>query len=318
LNFCRTVTGDINIDKLGFTQCHEHLFLKKGIPADINKALLMEDYQKTYNEVEKFKLDGGNTIIDAQPLGAGRMGNLLFKVSKETQVNIIASTGYHKLLFYKMNHWIKNCSINQYKEILNKEINDGMYKDDIGSETLKGIRAGMIKTAYIQNDNTKRYRKLLKASAEVAKINGAPLMCHTDYGEKSLEATNIILSTGISPSSVIICHLDRKTTNIDLHKKVADRGVFLDYDTIGRFKYHDDESEIDLIKEMIKSGFLKNILLSLDTTRERLKEYGGQVGLSYILNTFIPHMKKRGISKKEIDTMMIKNPKKVLEIKKRS
>ena len=318
LKICRTVSGDINIKNLGFCQCHEHLFLKNGIPAEINNALVMENYQNTLQEVSEYKMAGGNSIVDAQPLGTGRMADSLFEVSNEAKVNIIASTGYHKLIFYPKEHWIRDCPVNQYQQILDREINIGMYEEDIDSPTLTGKRAGMIKTAYVQNDNMNRYKKLLEASAEVAKSNGTPLMCHTDYGENSLEATKIILSTGIPPSSVIICHLDRKINNIDLHMEVADKGVLLDYDTIGRFKYHDDESEIDLIKKMIKNGFLNNILLSLDTTRERLKAYGGKIGLSYLLKNFIPHMKKRGVSQKEIDIMMIDNPQKALQIKKRS
>lgn len=318
MEVCRTIKGDIEIKKLGFCQCHEHLFVREGIPSQINQALKIEDYDKTLEEVSTYKKNGGDSLVDAQPIGTGRMANWLSKIVEEINVNIIASTGFHKLSFYDDEHWIKNCTIKKYKEVLNKEINIGMYENDIGSNLLLGKKAGMIKTAYIVNDQEKRYRELLKASAKVAKKTGIPLMCHTDYGENSLEAIKIILDSGISPSSVIICHLDRKLDNFDTHMKVAETGVMLDYDTIGRFKYHNDEEEIKLIKKMLKKRFVNNLVLSLDTTRERLKTYGAEIGLSYIINTFIPQMKRKGISQKEIEIMMIKNPRKVLKIKKRS
>jgi len=314
MELCRTIKGDIDIKNLGHCQCHEHLFIKKRVPAKINNSLKIDDYQKTLNEVIDYKDNGGDSLVDAQPIGTGRIADWLFNVSKRTNVNIIASTGFHKFDFYKANHWIKNCPMKEYKDIINTEINIGMYEDDIKSDLLYEKKAGIIKTAFIIDKNVNRYKKLLKAASEAARDNGVPIMCHTDFGEDSVEATEIILSTKIPPSSVIICHLDRKLDNIALHKKVAEMGVFLDYDTIGRFKYHDDEKEIELIEEMINSGYLGNILLSLDTTRERLKSYNGDIGLSYILKRFIPKLIEQNIDRSQIKQMMIKNPKNALKI----
>jgi len=46
----------------------------------------------------------------------------------------------------------------------------------------------------------------------------------------------------------------------------------------------------------------------LDTTRERLKSYGSNIGLDYILAKFIPALKKYGINNDIINKITRKNP----------
>ncbi|MFW5981491.1 MAG: hypothetical protein ACOCRU_02820, partial [bacterium] len=86
------------------------------------------------------------------------------------------------------------------------------------------------------------------------------------------------------------------------------------YETIGRFKYHTDEDEIKLIKDMVVAGYENQLLLSLDTTKRRLKSYGSDIGLSYILKKFIPKLKKEGFSKNIIRKLTCSNPLSALKI----
>ena len=47
----RTVLGDIAPADLGWCQCHEHVFLEKGRSFELHKALLMDDYEKSQDEL---------------------------------------------------------------------------------------------------------------------------------------------------------------------------------------------------------------------------------------------------------------------------
>ena len=51
--------------------------------------------------------------------------------------------------------------------------------------------------------------------------------------------------------------------------------------------------------------------MSLDTTRARLKSYGGTPGLSYILEEFIPLLIKRGLTEEHIRSFFVENPARV-------
>ena len=313
-NNIMTVNGFISKSKLGHCQCHEHIFIEKGKPYNINPALCIDNYKMTVNELNVYKKMGGDTIVDAQPLGCGRMTENLIKASKATDVNIIASTGFHKLKYYPKNHWIYNIGQSEYKELLVKELITGMYTRNLYTFNSKqtSAKAGIIKIAVESKSFDGIYKKLLLSAARAANETGVTIMCHTDKGRGALEVIKLLMSNGVSPKSIIICHLDRRSDNIKFHQQVAKTGVFLDYDTIGRFKYHTDEEEIKLIINMIDKGYEDKLLISLDTTRERLKSYGGKIGLDYILTEFIPTLKKHGIKDTIIKKITKKNPAKAI------
>ena len=69
---------------------------------------------------------------------------------------------------------------------------------------------------------------------------------------------------------------------------------YLDYDTIGRFKYHSDEEEVALLRHMCERGYTQRLLLSLDTTAQRMAAYGGEISLCYLLERFLPRLEAAG------------------------
>ena len=100
-DFIRTVTGDISPLELGYCQCHEHLLLAKGKSYTIDPSLCMDDEEKSTEELISYKAAGGRALVDAQPVGCGRIADGLRRISETSGVRIIASTGFHKLLFFE-------------------------------------------------------------------------------------------------------------------------------------------------------------------------------------------------------------------------
>ena len=67
------------------------------------------------------------------------------------------------------------------------------------------------------------------------------------------------------------------------------------------------------MKRVLSWGGGEQLLFSLDTTRSRLKAYDPDaVGLAYILNTFVPAMRKAGISENQIQKISVDNPRRIL------
>jgi phosphotriesterase-related protein len=118
----------------------------------------------------------------------------------------------------------------------------------------------------------------------------------------------LLSGLGLPASRIIVCHVDRQAENLAPHLNIAKTGVYLDYDTIGRFKYHSDEAEIWLIQQMIAAGHLGQLMLALDTTAERFRSDGGSIGLDYLLRQFLPALRNRDISIHTTNRMMIQNP----------
>ncbi len=309
-NNIQTIVGSIPCSQFGFCHSHEHLFLADGQSAKVNAALRADDFDLSLSEARLYKAAGGNSIVDAQPLGCGRMSEYLVETSKQAGINIVASTGFHKLIFYPEDHWIHTINAETLSTIFINELTYGMYIDADKQFPSKRIPAlaGVIKTASDIAGVDATYSRLFNAASFASISTGTPIMSHTEFGKGALEQIKLFIDHGVPSHSIIICHLDRNLDDISYLLEVAKTGVYMEFDTIGRFKYHSDEAEAELITEMVARGYEDKILIGLDSTRERMKSYGGSIGLDYIKVSFIPLLKRYGLSEKTINKFTVINP----------
>ena len=310
----QTVLGRIPPECLGVCQTHEHLFVKAGPATDAVPALLLDDYAKTLEELFLFRSAGGASLVDAQPVGSGRMADLQERVSLESGVNVVASTGFHRPFFYADAHWIHSVPTDRLVRLFVEELTEGMYLDgEAAWPTLRGTaRAGLIKTAAGPDGIQGRWACLFEAAADAARESATPVLVHTEEGRSGLEIVRFFSDRGVPPGQLILCHLDRIAGNAEVMAEVAATGAWLELDTIGRFKAHSDEEEGDMITSLIESGHGANLLLGLDVTRARMRAYGGDIGLDYLRKRFLPLLRKRGIPEADLTRMMVENPAKAL------
>jgi phosphotriesterase-related protein len=305
-----TILGDIAPEELGFCQSHEHLWITGAGDFPVKTEEQIDDREKSRNEAELYRRTGGNALVDAQPLGCGRDASVLRDISEESGVRIIASTGFHKMAYYPAGHWIHRADADKLTRLFIDELQGGMYLDgDRAYPEVQGPgRAGQIKTALDSEGLTPRYQKLFAAAVVAAKTWGCAFMTHIETGSDPVGLSDYLFTQGLAPERLIFCHLDRAVADTAVHREICARGITLEYDTIGRPKYHDDEREAVIISEILEAGYEKQLLMSLDTTRARLRSYGGGPGLSYILDEFIPLLRRHGISETQIEAFFKDNP----------
>jgi phosphotriesterase-related protein len=313
----RTVLGDIRSTETGVCQCHEHLFLEMGKSYQISGALFMDDLKKSTEELKSYRQAGGGLVLDAQPVFAGRMAENLVAASKDSGVHVVASTGFHKTIFYEEDAYIFYKNEQDITELFIGEFESGMLSSQRDGQKTIHARVGAIKTAVDSGGifKDKVYTKLFAAAANAAVKTGLPVVCHIEQGEDALAVLDFFMKRGVDPERLVICHLDRARYDVGYHKEVAETGAYLEYDTINRPKYLSNRREIELIVQMLGAGLEDRLLLSLDTTNERLRAYGADMGLDYILKTFVPMLKAAGADRNQILKMQSKNAQSVLEIK---
>ena len=140
------VLGDIAPGDLGFCQSHEHIYIR-DCPARAGECI--DDVEKSLAELKSYRSAGGCAIVDAQPLGTGRDAGILTRLSQQSGVHIIASTGFHKLSYYPEEHWMFSAAEEDIARLFITELEQGMYLDgDTAFPRVPGkTRAGQIKTA---------------------------------------------------------------------------------------------------------------------------------------------------------------------------
>lgn len=305
-----TVSGLLDPKERLFFQSHEHLLIGPGRSGELNSALCFCDCGKSLQELRAYRRAGGEALTDAQPVGCGRMAGELRKLSEESGVAIVASTGFHKMTFYPERHWNFTAAEDTLADLYIRELTVGMYQDPdmVFPAHQIPVAAGQIKTAMEADEMSGQYEKLFSAAAHAAVETGAPLMVHIENGYSPVRYLEFLIKAGVRPEQMIFCHMDRACADLGVHRELAASGVFLEYDTIAREKYHSDERELEIFQEMIQAGYEDSLLFSLDTTRQRLKAYHGGVGLDYILLSFLKKMESSGISQSVIDKISRDNP----------
>jgi phosphotriesterase-related protein len=243
-------------------------------------------------------------------VGCGRDAERLAALERASGVRIIASTGFHKTVFYPEDHWIFKIDSRELADIFASELEAGMFAlcDSSPPAIRTPYRAGYVKTALDKDGLTGPYEPMFAAAVSAAKRTGRALMVHIEQGADPIALADYLAASGPGLPRVVFCHMDRAVPDLAVHREICSRGIYLEYDTIGRPKYHDDEREADIALEMLAAGFEDRLLMGLDTTRERLASYGGRPGLTHIIRSFIPLLRRRGVAEGPIRKIFLDNP----------
>lgn len=300
-----TVLGPISKEELGYCQMHEHIFVLPTPNSLKYPALEISDEEKSLQELIAYREAGGSAMLDAQPMEAGRDIAALKRLSQKSGVHIIATTGYHLPAFYEADHWIRTENAEQLYERFYAELSCGVKCED--GET---VFPGAVKSAIGAEGAVGQAEVCLRAAARAAAKADVPLIMHTEKGMGAVDAVRICVEEGMKSERIAVCHVDRQAADFAPHEAIAATGVYMEYDTIARYKYHDDESERQLIAHMIEKGYEDRLLISLDTTAARLKSYGDPEapGLDFLIRDFIPSLREAGLSEDTIANITVNNP----------
>ncbi len=301
MSFVQTVLGKIKPEDMGVTYDHEHLLFRPAPPFDAedpDMQLLQVD--KAIQEVNYFKLSGGQCITEMSTVEMGRSPEGMQAISKATGVHIIAATGFNKGMY--CDPYVKDKSIDEIVAEMIHDLMTGM--------GVTGIKAGVIKASSSKDHMTPGEENVFQAAAKAHLQTGAPVSTHTEAGTFALQQIKRLTDAGLKPEHIIIGHLDRKL-EWDYLLAVAKTGVFMGFDQLSKEKYWPDSDRISMIKRLAKAGHSRQIMLSGDLARKSYWPsygFGKGPGLSYILWRFIPWMLEAGISREVVDDILIKNP----------
>jgi phosphotriesterase-related protein len=289
--------------------------------------LLLGDEETTIAEVEAFKRAGGHTIVDVSTPGIGRDPLALARVARATGINVVMSTGFYVQATHPA--LVAEASEEALARRMVDEIWSGVVleratstEQDWQAEVQStGVRAGIIKIGCTY-PLTENERKVLHAAAAAQRATGAAITIHVGRHDLSaLEIAGVAAAAGADMERVVFGHLDVRIERIETLEEVARTGCYLEFDLFGHeISYFpvakrdmpNDAQRLDLLGRVREWGLVERILVSQDIcTKHRLIRYGGH-GYGYIVGCVVPRMRERGFSDDEIETILVRNPARLL------
>lgn len=305
-----TTLGALPKERLGRINSHEHLFIdsSQGIVKDPDFRL--DSVECAIKDVVEWRDAGGGAMVDTMPVSAGRNVGKLIKVSEATGIPIIVPTGFHKSYYYWPDHWRNRYSEDEMTELIVAEIEQGCDLNEYQGPIVKrcAVKAGAMKVAGQYNYVDDVMKRLIRVVGRAHQRTGCPVFVHTERGLECFELVQRLNEAGVPSRSILVCHMDRNA-DLWLHRKLAQTGVFLEYDTPSRFKYQPESVLTRLMREMIDAGFLDRLMLGGDMARRSyLKSYGGGPGYAYLLTHFTARLREEGFGDDELTAIWIDNP----------
>lgn len=347
-----TVRGPISPEDLGITLSHEHLLtdLKFSFlePAEASERphvndkisldnlayvmrnprsskdnLTRSEVQLSANELRSYKRHGGKSVCEVTTIDMARDPEGLKSISEMTGVNIICATGWYT--FQSHPKYVKQKPVDKLCSIMVQDLKEG-----IGPHRIK---AGVIKCGCnfpLHPDE----RKVLEAAGQAQRETNAPLTIHPGaiYDGKLVDTVNpiidILQKQDANLNKVYISHMDLFlfggekdwSLSLDYHTSIMDHyEVVLNFDTFGKNRYSAfpsiyifDSKRVAAVAELCKQGYDKRLMLSHDNAyKVALERYGGP-GYAHVLTNIIPELKYRDVTGKQVQNMLVENPKRML------
>ena len=275
--------------------------------APIADNYVLADEALAVEEVLEFKSRGGATIVDITSIGFKRDPEALLRVAKATGLNILMGTGYYQKVFHPLD--MDSRTVEELTAVIVRDVTVGV------GDT--GIRSGIIGEIGVQGDPvTANDIKSVRASARAGRLTGAAVSFHKGgEGAERFQVMDVFAEEGGDLSHAIMGHSDFMADDLALVLKVAERGVYVQFDLIGRAEDLGESfagKDTRAILALVEAGYEDRILLSHDVCwKVHLKHYGG-FGYSFILESFLPHLLEAGITPAQIRKFMVENPARVL------
>jgi phosphotriesterase-related protein len=337
----QTVLGLVEPSTLGSTQTHEHLLIdlasrvRGEIPAGVQgraaEPIRLENYYwnrrnpssnpdnlrlfseaDAIAEMQLYRATGGGAVVDATSIGIARDPRGLARISRASEVQVVMGAGYYVAEYHPPT--VAGLSEDAIYEQIVRDVEEGV--DDTG------IRSGIIgeigMTWPVHPDEV----KVLRAAARAQVRTGASLLIHPGRNTAApLHAIGVVKEAGGDPERTIMSHIDRTLFSLEDMVKLAQTGCYVEFDLFGQeiswyplspIDMPNDGTRVDYLCGLMAAGYREKLVIAQDICHKvHLTRYGGE-GYGHILENVVPIMRRKGMTQDDIDTILVRNPARIL------
>ena len=315
-----TARGAVDSSALGVTLMHEHVF--------VLDAEIMQNYPEDWGSEEdrvasaiarmnELKSRGVDSLLDLTVTGLGRYIPRIARIASQTELNILVATGiytYNELPFYFQFRGPNTVfgGPELIAEMFVRDIEKG-----IGDT---GVRAAVLKCATDAPGLTPGVERVLRATAMAHRQTGVPISTHTNARRKNgIEQQRVFKEEGVDLTRVVIGH-SGDTTNLAYLEELMANGSYIGMDRFGIDTFCPFESRVSTVATLCERGHAARMVLSHDAAcfnhwfpERPIAEALPRWNYLHIHNDVIPALQEKGVTKEQLHTMLVGNPRRIFE-----
>ena len=296
-----TVRGAVSPDELGTTLPHEHVSVSFA-PYEERGAVeydRRDAFDAALPHLRALREAGGRTFVDATPAYLGRDPVLLRALAEATGLHVITNTGYYGARddVHLPDHAFTD-SIDDLAGTWTAEFASGID----GS----GIRPGFVKIGVDPGPLSEMDEALIRAAARTHLETGLTVASHTGRAVPAFQQLEMLREEGVHPSAWIWVHAQAEDDTA-AHPEAAREGAWIEFDGLSPESV---DRHVELVLNMKRHRLLRRVLVSHDAGWYSVGEPGGGDfrGFTTLFTTFIPALRKAGLTDEEIRIITVENP----------
>jgi phosphotriesterase-related protein len=309
-----TIAGPVDVDALGVTYMHEHIFLVSpelqhywpGFQGWDEETMVARAHAALRTVHDDY---GVRTILDPTVPGLGRDIRAVARAVEGTGLNVIAATGWYTYrdLPFALFTLDPADKITMLEDLFVADIEQGLEGT--------AIRPGVIKCSIDAYGLTPDIEAVLRAAARAHVRTGLPITTHTDpSNEGGLIQQRIFREEGVDLEAVVIGHCNW-SEDIGYLERLIENGSYVGFDRCGMAGPTVDlDRQREHLVELCRRGYASRIVLSHDqgVYVPMLPDFimdsipGGRYG--YLHSALLPELRERGVTEEQLQTMLVDNP----------
>jgi phosphotriesterase-related protein len=306
-----TVKGPVDLDTLGPTLMHEHVFVMAPEPLQ-NYGMMFgggywDENERVTDAIAKLRRlrDGGiATIVDPTVIGLGRNIERIQRINAEVDLNIIVASGIYA--FLEMPNFLATRSDEVIVDLFVREITEGINHT--------GAKAAFLKCAVEHHGVVGDVPRILGVIGQAATQTGVPVMVHTNAAAQSgLPALEALTEAGVDARRIVIAHAG-DSNDLDYLRAIADTGASLGFDRFGIEHFNPTQDRIRTLSALIEQGYTDRIHLSHDAACfydfmvDNPFFAGERPDYLFISHEVLPQLEAAGVTPDAVAQMMETNP----------
>jgi phosphotriesterase-related protein len=314
-----TANGPVDLDDLGSTLMHEHVFvLSTEHVQNYGAGSWWDEEARVVDAVAKLQALGAkgiNTIVDPTVWGLGRYIPRIQRIAGQVDLNIIVATGLYAYeeLPHQYAYRGPGLLLDAPEPMVADFTNDIV--DGIGGT---GVKAAFLKCCVEAAGLTPGVERIARAVARTHVGTGAPITVHTSGPAQSGRlALSLFGKEGVDLTKVVIGHAG-DSNDLDYLMELADSGATLGMDRFGLDLFNPTADRIRTIAALAERGYADRMVLAHDSSC--FIDYFGAAHdeiraaatpnwhYEFISDDVLPELRGAGVSDAQIHQMLVDNP----------